>query len=75
MNVAICDANSTIVCTVLHLIQGIVAGFNLTKHEKLKRSIEDFRAEFPGLLVGVRHILDFEEDDYLVKKDVQIGLE
>ena len=45
------------------LIVGIVAGLDLTKHEKLRTYIEKFRKEFKApKFVGIRHHICFNED-------------
>lgn len=45
------------------LIIGIVAGLDLTKHEKLRNYIQKFRHEFKApKFVGIRHHICFNED-------------
>ena len=45
------------------LIIGIVAGLDLTKHEKLRHYIQKFRLEFKApKFVGIRHHICFNED-------------
>jgi len=53
------------------VIKGIVAGLDLTQDP------EDLRKELQSspLIVGVRHILDVEEENWLVRDDVLRGLE
>ena len=54
------------------VIKGIVGGLNLTQEpEELRKQIRSI-----PLLLGVRHILDFEEEeDWLTKEEVQKGLQ
>lgn len=52
------------------LIKGIVGGLDLTQDpEALRRQIREF-----SLLVGLRHILDVEDHDWLLRDEVQRGL-
>ena len=56
------------------LIIGIVAGLDLTKHEKLRQWIGKFKKEFTSpKLVGVRHHLQFS-DKFLLDPSFQKGL-
>jgi len=53
------------------IIKGIVGGLDLTQDtEELRRQIRSF-----PLLLGVRHILDCEEEDWLTREDVHRGLQ
>jgi len=52
-------------------IKGIVGGLDLTQDEdKLRKQIR----EHGDILVGVRHILDVEDQDWLLKPEVSRGL-
>ena len=53
------------------IIKGIVGGLDLTQDPEILR--QQIR-RFP-LLVGLRHILDFEDEDWLLRDDVQRGLQ
>ena len=53
------------------VIKGIVGGLDLTQEpEELRKQLRS-----TPLLVGVRHILDCEEEDWLTREDVHRGLQ
>jgi len=52
-------------------IKGIVGGLDLTQDEDTLRGQIGAHGD---LLVGVRHILDVEEQDWLLREDVAKGL-
>ena len=55
-------------------LKGVVAGLDLTKHEKMKATIAKYAKETRPKLVGVRHLIDFEDEDFLTRADVHEGL-
>ena len=46
-------------------LKGVVGGLDLTKHEKMKKTIAKFSHKKRPKFVGVRHLIDFEDDDIL----------
>lgn len=54
------------------IIKGVVAGLDITS-SKLEDDIE--RLKPSGMLKGVRHILDFEKEDWITRDDVSRGLD
>ena len=56
-------------------LKGVVGGLDLTKHEVMRTMIAKFRKETRPKFVGVRHLIDFELDDFLTRPDVHAGLE
>jgi len=53
------------------VIKGIVGGLDLTQDpEELRKQIKSI-----PLLLGVRHILDFEQEDWLTREEVHKGLQ
>jgi len=54
-------------------LKAIVGGLDITNPDKLKQSIAKYSNIQPPL-VGVRHLIDFEEDDFLLRPDVLAGL-
>ncbi|KAJ8300189.1 hypothetical protein KUTeg_021708 [Tegillarca granosa] len=52
-------------------IKGIVAGVGLT-NPKLSEILDDLQKN--PLLKGVRHLLEFEDDDWIARDDVHAGL-
>ena len=55
-------------------LKGVVGGLALTKHEVMKIAIAKFSKETRPKFVGVRHLIDFEADDFLTRPDVHAGL-
>jgi len=55
-------------------LKGVVGGLDLTKHDKMKAAIAKFSKAKRPKFVGVRHLIDFEEDDFLTRADVHAGL-
>ena len=55
-------------------LKGVVGGLDLTKHEVMKATIAKFSKETRPKFVGVRHLIDFEADDFLTRPDVHAGL-
>ena len=55
-------------------LKGVVGGLDLTKHEVMKIAIAKFSKETRPKFVGVRHLIDFEADDFLTRPDVHAGL-
>ena len=55
-------------------LKGVVGGLNLTKHEVMRTTIAKFSKETRPKFVGVRHLIDFEPDDFLTRPDVHAGL-
>lgn len=56
-------------------LKAIVAGLDLTKHEKLEVCVQEFKAEFKRpKFVGVRHLIGLYEPDFLLRDDVHKGL-
>jgi len=56
-------------------VLGVVGGLDLVQHEKMKASIEKF-LKFPRpKFVGVRHLISFEDEEYLRREDVHQGLQ
>ena len=53
------------------VIKGIAGGLDLTQDPALLRS----QIKSSRLLVGVRHILDVESEDWLLREDVHRGLQ
>ncbi|CAD5123115.1 DgyrCDS11489 [Dimorphilus gyrociliatus] len=53
-------------------IKGVVAGLDIT-NGNLRQEIERLRSQ-SKLLVGIRHILDDEEESWLTREDVHCGL-
>ena len=51
-----------------------MGGLDLTKHEVMKVAIAKFSKETRPKFVGVRHLIDFEADDFLTRPDVHAGL-
>jgi len=56
------------------ILKGVVGGLDLTKHDKLKKFVEKARGWDKPTFLGVRHLLAFEEDDFLVQPAAQGGL-
>jgi len=56
-------------------LKGVVGGLDLTKHDKMKAAIAKFSKNKRPKFVGVRHLIDFEEDDFLTRTDVHAGLQ
>jgi len=56
-------------------LKGVVGGLDLTKHEVMRTTIAKFSKETRPKFVGVRHLIDFEPDDFLTRPDVHAGLE
>jgi len=56
-------------------LKGVVGGLDLTKHEKMKKTIAKFSHKKRPKFVGVRHLIDFEDDDFLTQEDVHAGLQ
>ena len=53
------------------VIKGIVGGLDLTQDpEELRKQLRS-----SPLLLGVRHIIDFEEEDWLAREEVHKGLQ
>ena len=55
-------------------LKGVVGGLDLTKHEVMRTTIAKFSKETRPKFVGVRHLIDFEPDDFLTRPDVHAGL-
>ena len=55
-------------------LKGVVGGLDLTKHEVMKTTIAKFSKETRPKFVGIRHLIDFEPDDFLTRPDVHAGL-
>jgi len=55
-------------------LKGVVGGLDLTKHEVMRTTIAKFSKETRPKFVGVRHLIDFESDDFLTRPDVHAGL-
>ena len=55
-------------------LKGVVGGLDLTKHEVMKTTIAKFSKETRPKFVGIRHLIDFEPDDFLTRPDVHTGL-
>ena len=51
-----------------------MGGLDLTKHDKMTATIEKYAKETRPRFVGVRHLIDFEAEDFLTRPDVHIGL-
>jgi len=56
-------------------LKGVVGGLDITKHDKMKAAIAKFSKKKRPKFVGVRHLIDFEEDDFLARADVHAGLQ
>merc|ERR1712013_946058 len=46
-------------------LKGVVGGLDLTKHDKMKAAIAKFSQNKRPKFVGVRHLIDFEDKDFL----------
>lgn len=55
-------------------IKGVVGGLDLRKHEKMKKTIEKYAKETRPKFVGIRQLIDFEDDDFLTRSEVHEGL-
>merc|ERR1712013_22051 len=56
-------------------LKGVVGGLDLTKHDKMKAAIAKFSQNKRPKFVGVRHLIDFEDNDFLTRPDVHAGLQ
>jgi len=57
-----------------HILKGLVGGLDITKHEKLRMFLEKWVDWTNHKFLGVRHLLEFEEDDFLLQPQAQGGL-
>jgi L-fuconolactonase len=55
-------------------LKGVVGGLDLTKHDGMKETIAKYSGETRPKFVGVRHLIDFEDDDFLTRPEVHAGL-
>jgi len=55
-------------------LKGVVGGLDLTKHKKMEDTIAKYKRETRPKFVGIRHLIDFEADDFLTREDVHNGL-
>jgi len=55
-------------------LKGVVGGLDPTKHEELNKCIEEFKDYEHPKFVGIRHLISFEDVDYLTREDVHKGL-
>jgi metal-dependent hydrolase (beta-lactamase superfamily II) len=46
-------------------LKGVVGGLHITKHDKMKTAIAKFPKNKRPKFVVIRHLIDFEEDDFL----------
>jgi len=55
-------------------LKGVVGGLDPTKHQELKKCIDEFCGIQHPKFVGIRHLISFEDVDYLTREDVHKGL-
>lgn len=56
-------------------ILGVVGGLDLCNLDKLNNFIKIFTTSSSPKFVGVRHLIDFEAEDFLTREDVHAGLQ
>jgi len=56
------------------VLKGVVGGLDLTKHDKLRKYITEWGQWARPTFLGVRHLLEFEDDDFLLQPQSQGGL-
>jgi len=55
-------------------LRGVVGGLDLRNHEKMEKVLAQYKKETRPKFVGVRQLIDFQDNDFLTRPEVQAGL-